>query len=66
MFGGLHMEIATFMTICDWLERSCLTTVQTQTNGTSSGKAWTFSNASHVTRTIRAHQISACRLYILM
>lgn len=66
MFGGLHIEMATFKTIGDWLEGSGWTSVLTQANVASSGKAEAFLNASHVTRTRRAHQISACCLYILL
>ena len=64
MFGGLHIEIAAFKVLGEWLEASVWTYALTQADVASSGTADSFLKASHVTKTRRAHQITACSLYI--
>lgn len=66
LFGGLHIEIAAFRTIGDWLENSGWTSVLCQADIASSGTADSFLKASHVKRTRHAHEVTACSLYILM
>ena len=65
MFGGLHIEIAAWKTIGDWLESSGWTSALVQLNITTAGKADLFLHASHVSRTRYAHEVTACSLYIL-
>ena len=65
MFGGLHIEIAALRAIGDWLENSGWTSALTQANIATAGKADSFLNASHVSRSRHAHQVTACSLHIL-
>lgn len=62
MFGGLHVEMAVWKTIGDFLEASGWTTAFTQAGIASSGTANSFLKASHLTRTRHAHQVSALAL----
>lgn len=66
LFGGLHIEIAAFRTIGDWLENSGWTSVLCQADIASSGTADSFRKASHVKRTRHGHEVAACSLYILV
>ena len=66
MFGGLHIEIAAFKVLDEWLEDSGWTHALTQADVASSGTANSFLKASHVTKTRRARQTTACSLYILL
>ena len=66
MFGGLHIEMAAFKVLGEWLEASGWTPALTQADVASSGTAYSFLKASHVTKTRCAHQITACSLYILL
>ena len=66
MFGGLHIEMAAFKVLGEWLEASGWTHALTQADIASSGTADSILKASHVTKTRRAHQIAACSLYILL
>ena len=65
MMGGLHIEMASFkmlgkwLTGCGWSEIMYSAGVETQ------GIAESFLTASHVTRTRRAHQVTAASLHIL-
>ncbi len=66
MFGGLHIEIAALKTLGDLLEGSGWTGALVQANIASPGKAESFLKASHVTRTQRAHQLTAGSLYLCL
>ena len=66
VLGGLHIEIAAWRALGDFLEGSGWTSVITHANVASSGTADSFLKASHVSRTRHAHQVTACSLHILM
>ena len=66
MFGGLHIEMAPLKALGTLLDRSGWTGVLVKANIASSGTADSFLHPSHVTRTRRAHQITASSLYILL
>ena len=59
MFGGLHIEMALWNTIGDFLEGSGWTAALTEAGVTSAGKAESFLKAS---RTRRAHQVTLIAL----
>ena len=65
MFGGLHIEMTSFKVLGDLLEGSGWTEALVKAGVASSGTADSFLKASHVTRTRRAHQITASSLYLL-
>lgn len=65
MFGGLHIEMAFLKLLGGWLEGSGWTSALVDSNIASSGTAESFLKASSVTRTRRAHQVTAISLYIL-
>jgi len=65
MFGGLHVEMAALKTLGDWLQGSGWTHALAQAEIAAAGTADSFLRASHVTRTRRAHQLTAAALYIL-
>ena len=62
MFGGLHIEMAVWKTIGDYLSNSGWTAALTQAGIASSGTADFFLHCCHLTRTRRAHQVSAVTL----
>jgi len=62
MFGGLHIEMALWKTYGDYLQGSGWTSALTQAGVASSGTVDSFLKASHLTRTRRAHQITALAL----
>lgn len=62
MFGGLHIEMAALKTLGNLLEGSGWTGALVQAGITTPGTADSFLNASHVTRTRRAHQVTASSL----
>ena len=62
MFGGLHVEMALWNTIGDFLEGSGWIEALTEAGVASSGKAQSFLKASHLTRTRRAHQVTLLAL----
>ena len=66
MLGGLHVEMAALKTLGDLLEGSGWTGALVQAGVATSGTADSFLKASHVTRTRRAHQVTACSLYLLL
>lgn len=66
MFGGLHVEMTALKTIGDLLEESGWTGALVQAGVATSGTADSFLKASHVTRTRRAHQVTASSLYLLL
>ena len=65
MFGGLHIEIAALKTLGDWLRGSGWVQALVQAEIATPGTADSFLRAAHVTRTERAHQITATTLHIL-
>ena len=65
MFGGLHIEMAALKTLGDWLDGSGWAQALVRAEITTPGTAESFLRASHVTRTRKAHQITAAALYIL-
>ena len=62
MFGGLHIEMAIWKTLGDYLESSGWTSALVQAGIVSSGTADSFLKASHLTRTRHAHQLSVLAL----
>ena len=62
MFGGLHIEMAVWKTIGDYLSNSGWTAALTQAGIASSGTTDSFLHCCHLTRTRRAHQVSAVTL----
>ena len=65
MFGGLHIELAALKMVGDWLQGSGWVHALVQAEITTPGTADSFWHASHITRTRRAHQVTASALYIL-
>ena len=65
MLGGLHIEMAIWNTVGDYLEGSGWTTALTQANVASTGTADSFLRASHLNRTRHGHQVSVLALYKL-
>ena len=66
MFGGLLVELTAQKAIGKWIEDSGWTGALVQSGIASSGIADSFLKGSHVSKTRRAHQITACPLKILM
>ena len=64
--GGLHIELAALKTLGDLLEGSGWTGALVTAKVASPGTADSFLKAAHITRTRRAHQITASSLYILL
>lgn len=65
MLGGLHIEMAALKVLGDLLQSSGWTEALVHAGVATSGTADSFLKASHVTRTIRAHQVTASSLYLL-
>ena len=65
VLGGLHIEMAAFKVLGDWLDGSGWTSAIVAAEVASGGVAESFIKASHLTRTRRAHQVTAACLYIL-
>ncbi|KAL7408249.1 hypothetical protein ABVT39_020345 [Epinephelus coioides] len=65
MFGGLYIEMAALKTLGDWLQGSGWVEALVQAEITTAGTADSFVRASHVTRSRRAHQVTAAAVYIL-
>ena len=63
MFGGLHIELPALKTAGNLLESSGWTGALVQAGVATSGKADSFLKAAHITRTRRAHQVTACVLH---
>ena len=63
MFGGMHIESAALETVGNLLESSGWTGALVQACVPTSGKADSFLKAAHITRTRRAHQVTACFLH---
>ena len=66
VFGGLHIEMTILKVLGDLLEGSGWTAALVQADIASTGAADSLLKASHVTRTRRAHQVTACALYDLL
>jgi hypothetical protein len=66
LFGGLHIEMAALKVLGDLLDGSGWTETLVQAGIASSGTADSFLKAAHVTRTRRAHQVTASSLHLLM
>ncbi len=66
MLGGLHTEMAGLKVIGDWLEDSGWVEALVQAKVASAGTANSFVNVFHITRTRRAHQVTASSLHILL
>ena len=65
LFGGLHIEMAALKIVGDWLQGSGWVQALVQAEVTSAGTADSFLRASHVSRTRRAHQVTAAALFTL-
>lgn len=65
MFGRLHIEMTAFKVLGKWLDGSGWTEILTNAEIASQGVVDSFITCSHVTRTRRAHQVTAASLYIL-
>lgn len=66
LFGGLHIEMTALKVLGDLLEKSGWTNALVLSGLSSMGTAESYLKASHVTRTRRAHQVTASSLYILL
>ncbi|KAJ8372691.1 hypothetical protein AAFF_G00280200 [Aldrovandia affinis] len=66
VFGGLHIEMAAWKTLGNLLDSSGWTGVLVLAGVASTGTADSFLKAAHVTRTRRAHQVTASSLYLLL
>ena len=62
MFGGLHIEMAIWNTIGDFLHDSGWTTALCEAEIASSGIAESFLKSSHLTTTRHGHQVTALTL----
>ena len=62
MFGGLHIEMAIWNTIGDFLQDSGWTAALCEAEIASSGTAESFLKSSHLTRTRHGHQVTALAL----
>jgi hypothetical protein len=66
MFGGLHVEQAFLKVNGQWLENSGWTAALVDANVATPGTAESFIKVSSITRTRRAHQVTASTLFILL
>ena len=66
MFGGLHIEMAFLKVVGGWLEGSGWTSALVDANVATPGTAESFIKAASVTRSRRAHQVTALCLFILL
>ena len=62
MQGGLHIEMALWNTVGDYLEDSGWTTALTNSDVASAGKADSFLKTAHLATTRHSHQITALAL----
>ena len=65
MLGGLHIKMTLLKCIGDLLNRRGWTSAILQVNIATPGTAESFLKASHVKKTARAHQVTACVQYKL-
>lgn len=66
MFGGFHIEKAALGSLGSLLQDSGWTSALVEAGVASSGTAESFLCASSVTKTRKAHKVTACSLYKLM
>ena len=66
VFGGLHVEQAFLKVNAQWLENSGWTADLVDANVATPGTAESFIKVSTITRTWRAHQVTASTLFILL
>ena len=66
MSGGLHIELASMRSIGTLLQDSGWSSAICEANVTSYGTGEYFLNASSITRTRQAHQMTPCSLHNLM
>lgn len=66
MFGGLHIEMAALKAIGNLLDSIGWAGALVQADVATPGTADSFRRVAHVTRTRRAHQITASSLYHLL
>ena len=66
MMGGLHIEMAYLKAVGQWLEGSGWTDSLVDAGLVGSGTADSFLKGAHVTRTRRAHEVTACALQMLL
>ena len=65
MLGGLHIEMAAWKAVGTWLEQSGWSEALTLSDVATAGRAESYLNAAHLTRTRYAHEVTAAALYIL-
>ena len=65
MFGGLHVEMAAFKIVGEWLAASGWKHAIIKAEVSTEGTADSFTKVSHLTKTRHAHQATAAALYIL-
>lgn len=65
MLGGLHIEMSMWRVVGDLLDESGWVELLTEADVASSGTADSFLSASHLTKTRRAHQVTALALSVL-
>ena len=66
MLGPLHIEMALWRCLGQWLDGSGWTEAITQAEVASPGVAGAILKAAHVARAKHAHQVTACSLQILL
>ena len=66
MMGALHTEMSFLKCLGDWLKNSGLTVVLAEADIASQGVTDSMINASHVTRTRHAHQVTSSSLFLLL
>ena len=66
VFGGLHIEMAALKTLGNLLDGSGWTGALVRARVATTGTADSFLKSSHVTRTRRAHQLTASSLFALL
>ena len=66
LIGGLHIEMAMFKLIGDWLDGSGWTYVMTSANITTEGRAVGLQKGSHTSRGQWARQVTTAVLFILL
>ena len=65
MLGGLHIEMAMSTMLGKWLEGSGWSAALVEAGIATSGRAEAMLSASHVKRTLYAHQVTAVSLHVL-
>ena len=65
ILGGLHIEMASFKLLGDWLDGSGWTSALVAAEVATGGVADSLIKATHIARTRRVHQVTAGSLFIL-